>query len=339
MTIPNTRTKFPMLKYAMFDSTFLIILILCVIPSVSVSKVRNGQILTTAERTKNYSTSLPNMFGYALSSAHKTYLNLIHGAHRSYNNQCKLLWHQWGKFSPIKSLWERKTVTSVDKSVVVEPSNPHHDQYRTAIDDLLQLAKEYNKLNVCQHWDFLGEDDNIKVWKLRTPLRNNRDHQQWPCILSTTTINLPLHELADVIMDSSKVTLFNKYSGGRDDVVVIGPNSKIVWSRTKIPFAIKPYDFSTLMHAEKSESLTTIVSGSVECPEIPPHPDYSRSQVIFGMNILAPVQADPSKTHFTTISHVKYSGIHPFLAWRSALQGSITYFKSLKAAIKTIYHY
>jgi hypothetical protein len=215
----------------------------------------------------------------------------------------------------------------------LDKNNP----YTAIIAELLDTTKKYLACGA-DEWELLGQEDDIRVWKVKSPIPKNVENSRWPCITSITTIDLPIDKLCQVVMDSSQVPLYNKYSGGRDDVVTFGNNTKIVWNRTKIPFAIKPYDFCTLMHMEVAKSSTYIVSKAVQCPDVPPHPDYSRSEVIFGLNILTPLKDDNSKTEFMTISHVRYKGIHPFLAWRSALQGSLTYFKSLKEAIRAQHH-
>jgi hypothetical protein len=255
-------------------------------------------------------------------------------------------------FSRFSALWPRKKRRQLSDLSSVNVDVNDRGSYSQIIDELLALAREYQRLQpVEKHWDCLGQEEDVVVWKLKTPLHPNSsssngggevdddNDNDWPCIRSMTTIDLPVDALCDVIMDSSKVMLYNKYSGGRDDVVTVGPQSKIVWSRTNIPFTIKSYDFSTLMHLERNavDNTVLIVSRGVRCPQVPIHSDYSRSEIIFGLNILTPSKNDNQKTDFETISHVRYAGTHPFIASKSALQGALTYFRSLKAAIKDVH--
>lgn len=210
------------------------------------------------------------------------------------------------------------------------------DHYHDIIDQTVSLAEQYKSLDSQEYWDYLGHEEDIRVWRLKKSLRCDPQEDKWPCVRSVTTVDIPVKQLKRLIMDSSKVKIFNKYSGGRIDVHHIGKNTKIVWNRTKIPLAIKPYDFCTLMHAvdDEDNGEAMIISKGIEDPRVPIKSDFSRSEVIFALQVLCPSKHDESKTEFTTISHVKYAGTHPFLAWRSAFQGSVSYFRHLKSTIK-----
>ena len=58
-----------------------------------------------------------------------------------------------------------------------------------------------------------------------------------------------------------------------------------------------------------------------------------RSENILGLNILIPDKTNPHKTHVTSINHVRYSSIPPFIASRNVFQPTINYFKNLKEVV------
>lgn len=109
-------------------------------------------------------------------------------------------------------------------------------------------------------WELLGEEDNIKIWRCKSPIVNTNGHHskkfsqlasKWPCIKSTTILDASPKAIKNLLMDSSKVTLVNKFSAGRTDILHIDENSKIVWNKTRMPYSHKPYDFCTLIHCYK----------------------------------------------------------------------------------------
>lgn len=65
---------------------------------------------------------------------------------------------------------------------------------------------------------------------------------------------------------------------------------------------------------------------SVEHPDIPLQKDYSRSKIVFSLNLLRDISHEDSSsphTELTTISHVSYTGVLPFLVNGRAYQGII----------------
>ena len=96
--------------------------------------------------------------------------------------------------------------------------------------------------------------DNIKIWKCKQTLikdsknKINKVAAKWPCVKTTTVLDAPPKTIKNLLMDSSKATLVNKFSSGRMDVLKLGDHSKVVWNRTRMPYSYKPYDFCNLMH-------------------------------------------------------------------------------------------
>lgn len=185
-------------------------------------------------------------------------------------------------------------------------------------------------------WVFLGEEENlgIKVWKAKAEIymKTKPESKRWPCVKAHTIINARAESVAQLLMDSSKAHLLNRYCDGRTDIEMIGNDTKIVWNRTKLPYAFKPYDFCSLMHAHRTTRGRAImlISQGVEHDDVKLHKDFSRSEIYFGVNVLVPLPHDPEKTLFTTISQVRYAGVPPMLAHRSLYNGIVGYLKQLK---------
>lgn len=198
----------------------------------------------------------------------------------------------------------------------------------------IELAELYLS-NDTSIWTYIGEDDGIEVYKtFKTQCKEKKD-RRWICVMAKSNIEMPGNELKTLLLDSSKVKLFNQYSEGRTDVEVINSKCKVVWARTKIPYTIKPFDFCTLIRSwtDTKTGIIFIISKAVEHSDVPIHSSYARSHVLFGLNALIPNKENPNFTTFVSINHVKYDGIIPAFVSSGAFKGTVNYIKSLKKYI------
>lgn len=227
------------------------------------------------------------------------------------------------------------------KEVMTEVSewvSNKHPQHTTATSySISETVKEANNyLSSHAEWEYMGEEREVKVWKLKpSTIKLKWDDKQWPCVKSTTIIKKDPKSLMKYLLDSSKVPEYNKHCAGRTDVEHVSKKCKIVWNRTIIPLMIKSYDFSTLMHHYLSRNDIHLISKAVEHPLIPVHKDYSRSELIMGLNILSPIKKDGcDSTHITCISHVKYGGFSPpSVIKKSIFRGTVKYLHNLKEKV------
>jgi hypothetical protein len=200
------------------------------------------------------------------------------------------------------------------------------------ISKAVELANVYMSF---ESWESLGNEDEIEVWVNSNPLDNKIDEEseKWPIVKSRTIIDAPLDKLMDALLDSSKIHQLNENSLGRDDIQVVDKTLKIVWNKTKIPFSAA-HDFCTVMHSRSNPFGTKdskiLVSKSVVHDYAPETENFTRSRILFGVNILTPCRENRQKTEFISISHIKYTGIHPYIVYKSAYQGVIGYTKKLK---------
>ena len=259
-------------------------------------------------------------------------------ARESIINACSHVEKQWNQDTDFKktscsnmmtdvSLWVRRKFSNADLSCSY------------SISETIKSANKY--LSTDAQWDFQGVENEVSVWKLNpTSISLRKEDRQWPCVKSSTIIKIDAKSLVEYLMDSSKVTEYNKYCAGRADVEKISKRSKIVWNRTCIPLAIKSYDFCTLMHYYTTQPLNDIVlvSKGVQHPLVPVSRDYSRSESIMGLNILRSIPANKKRgkgtfTEITCISHVKYGGTLPYIIHKSLFRGATKYLHNLKEKI------
>ena len=143
-------------------------------------------------------------------------------------------------------------------------------------------------------------------------------------------------KLVEILMDSSKVQSYNKYSDGRKDLHILqndtsGSMTKIVENGTKMPFSNKMISVSTLLHARQlkngndeefiivsrstnstnsnEESKNNDADGSEGVPTL-----GSKNEVLWGVNILRGVPGHPNKVDLTIFSQANSSAIPGFLA-------------------------
>ncbi len=77
-----------------------------------------------------------------------------------------------------------------------------------------------------------------------------------------------------------------------------------------------------------------LISVNIDHPLVPESPQFGRSKIIFGLNIMTKNNNNSTKdsTEFISISNVQYAGIHPyFLTLGSTTSGEISkYLHGLK---------
>lgn len=205
------------------------------------------------------------------------------------------------------------------------------------VNEIIDESEKYLSSKV--EWDFMGKEKDVLVWKLKmSSLSMGKKERQWPCVKSSTVIEIDSESLLEYLMDSSKVQEYNKYSAGRSDVEIISPTTKVVWNRLNIPLGIKPYDFCTLMHsyAKPAADEIILVSKSTIHPSLPVHSDYGRSEKLMGLNILKSLKpiGNQKRTEITCISHQRYASTPPYMIERSMMRGKVNYLRKLKSVLE-----
>jgi hypothetical protein len=169
-----------------------------------------------------------------------------------------------------------------------------------------------------------------------------------PCIKTRAIIPMPPKELALLLMDSTKVLLYNKMSLGRTDLQIIthgidtfDGESKIVRNRTKPPLSSgRILEFHTFMHARKLLPLQEegegyiVVSRAVAQGYTSPHHHDAGvipSEIILGANLLRSVQGEANKTDFTGVTHVNAPNVPLLLATKVGIKGAVDFINDIRS--------
>jgi hypothetical protein len=145
-------------------------------------------------------------------------------------------------------------------------------------------------------------------------------------------MNAPPDKVFELLLDNSRIAEYNKYSRGREDIALVGPNTRIVRNRTMPPLSKKGHEFCTIMHVvRRSDGSQVMLTRYTEHPKVPASPDYVRSYILLGVTEVRPHASDPNKAVFTTVSHVKSPGVPPFLAEQLSYKGLVDYAVNLDA--------
>jgi hypothetical protein len=192
----------------------------------------------------------------------------------------------------------------------------------------------------------LQHKDAVLVWTGK--LKEGFHGCHLPCIKTRAVIPMPPKELAKLLMDSSKVVLYNKMSLGRSDLNILTHGvdseegeSKIVRNRTKPPLSNgRIMEFHTFMHARKLATLLQedgdgyiVVSRAVAQSTSNPYHQESGvipSEIILGANLLRSIQGDDNKTDFTGVTHVNAPNVPLLLAKKVGIKGSVDFINDIR---------
>ena len=240
----------------------------------------------------------------------------------------------------------QKTMSATNALLRKAASSHHHSKsslsssiYDTEVSDAITFGHQYAEMGE-EKWDYLGEQDNIKVWRCKSPLQypNTKGSEYWPCVKASAIIDAPPQALSKLLWDSSRVSLVNRYSSGRTDIDNLNQNTKVVWNRSRIPYMTRPFDFCSLMHRyiDPSDNSCVMVTRATQHDKVPRHQDHVRSDAFLGVSIVKPCPNEPHKSEITSINHIRYGGIPPFLVNKYSFGPSINYHKQLNHIAKEL---
>lgn len=170
-----------------------------------------------------------------------------------------------------------------------------------------------------------------------------------PLFLARGVVRRSPREFVDLLWNSDRTSEYNDYNLGRSDALIITDNitcggsdgTKVVKSKTKVPFTRMSLTLSTVMHASKleneegyiiiSRTLSTGSAGHHSCgastSNIEPN---SKSEILLGVNIMRPVPGKPDLTDLTSLSQVSSSLVPQFLSARIGIMGIQDFFNNVR---------
>lgn len=176
-------------------------------------------------------------------------------------------------------------------------------------------------------WKLTKHDlDGVSVWTGKAQ-KEGYYGSQLPLIKSRSIIPLSCKDMVDLMMDSSKVPIYNTWSMGRKDCWVLDDHTKIVQNRVKPPIGSKQLVSTSLLHAcPLDNDAWVIVSRAVR--GFPEPEDASKTEILLGVNLVEPV--GDNSCRLTSVNHVYTSGVPTMLAESLGVKSAIKFVHDLR---------
>jgi hypothetical protein len=152
-------------------------------------------------------------------------------------------------------------------------------------------------------------------------------------------IGMSAHDIASLLMDSSRVIQYNQWSLGRMDVrtILCGEGdrqlhqAKIVRHRTQPPLTSQPMVSTTFLHARPIPDVSgayVVVSRAV--PDLGVSTTSNRSEILLGVNRLEPCPHDSNSCLMTSVTHVYSPALPAVLATRVGMHSAVGFVEDLR---------
>ncbi|KAL7578183.1 hypothetical protein ACA910_012615 [Epithemia clementina (nom. ined.)] len=194
------------------------------------------------------------------------------------------------------------------------------------------------------------EDGAIHVWTGRARLRNNDSSSYYgaaaPFIKSRSIVPMSPMEMIDLMLDSSRVKTYNKWSMGRQDLwKSSNERTKIVQNTNKVPVGSKPLRSTTLLHAcpvdaRMTSKPTTGGSGGDQTAWLllsratgpqPEDKNIGTSDILLGVNLIQPL--DDGQSVLTAITHVYSTAVPGVLAEKLGVKSAVKFVKDMRGLV------
>jgi len=168
-----------------------------------------------------------------------------------------------------------------------------------------------------------------------------------PWIKSVSILPMSPEEGANLIIDSSRVKMYNKLSVGREDVKIILPKtadnmeqqSKIVRNIVQLPVANKQVESVAMLHAQRlPNGAHLIVSRALAGTKYASLPEkkIGKSYILLGVNLFEPIKGSPDQCKMTAVTHAFSPGVPLVLAKKLGVKSAKDFIKDLQAAVRPV---
>jgi hypothetical protein len=166
-----------------------------------------------------------------------------------------------------------------------------------------------------------------------------------PIIKTKSILPLSAQEMAELLLDSSRVKIYNKLSLGRKDVRILGEYTKIVCNLTKPPIAKSQMVSVTLMHSrpleeedqaslDKNKEGYLVVSRAVPGMMDEDLAELPRNDILLGVNLLQDL--GPNECLMTAVTHVYSPALPTMLARGMGVSSAINFVKDIRRACQPV---
>jgi hypothetical protein len=161
-----------------------------------------------------------------------------------------------------------------------------------------------------------------------------------PMLKTEAIIRMKPKDMAELLLDSTRVQVYNKMSIGRKDIrhiVCEHGIAKIVKNLTQPPITKKKIESTTFMHARKlnEEGTYLVVSRAVTLPgnndDNDEDSDHGKSEILLGVNLLEPCGEDQMSSKMTSVTHVYASALPAVLATRVGVSSALNFVKDIRS--------
>jgi len=162
-----------------------------------------------------------------------------------------------------------------------------------------------------------------------------------PAIRCEAIVNMSPKDLADLLVDSTRVKEYNKMSAGRDDILVLHDDEKCVTKvcigRSKV--IGKTLMLKSLLHMEElpgggDQGGYVIVSRAVAYAgdsEVAEDPKIIHSEMLMGLNVIRPVEGEKDRCVLINVNHLRSPMIPMMLAKRLGLSSAVNFINDIRA--------
>jgi hypothetical protein len=178
-----------------------------------------------------------------------------------------------------------------------------------------------------------------------------------PIIKTKSILPLSSDEMVDLLMDSSKVKIYNKLSVGRTDVKILQDvyvndgttdgttktKTKIVCNLTKPPIAKTNMVSCTMIHSRQligpSEDRRRCLVVSRATPGMILDSnmiDMPRNDILLGVNLLEDIQGSSNECIMTAVTHVYSPALPTILAKKMGVSSAINFVKDIRNSCKVV---
>ena len=162
-----------------------------------------------------------------------------------------------------------------------------------------------------------------------------------PIVRTKSILPLSAEEMAELLMDSSRVKIYNKLSVGRTDVRSLGEGTKVVCNLTKPPIAKSNMVSCTMMHSRKleqqrpdSDSSYLVVSRASPGMIDDTMSELPRNDILLGVNLLE--DRGPNECVMTAVTHVYSPALPTILAKKMGVSSAVNFVKDIRKSCSTV---
>lgn len=185
-------------------------------------------------------------------------------------------------------------------------------------------------------------ESDVLVWS--GSFRHGFYGSDLPAIRSAGIVNMSAKALMELLVDSNRVTEYNKMSLGRtdlhvfqDDMSVEGPFgksiTKLMRSESKPPLVRKTLVFVSILHAKEliDGSGYLLVSRAVHHPEIQSAPTSIHSEILIGVNLIRKIHGTDNLCLMVNVNHIRSPMVPMMVAKRIGVSAAVGFINDIRA--------